>query len=181
MMNNKVVCHCIIRLLCLLSLGLLLPYSCIEEEKPSDDIVILGSLLPEFEVIMNNGMVITEEILRNVPSVIVFFHTSCPDCRQTLPRVQRLYDEYAHRGIQFVLISREEGETSVATYWNENGLTMPYSAQTDRHIYELFAYRRVPRIYVSDSVGMVQYIFTDSPLPTYEALNEAMEYILRRD
>lgn len=177
MMNNMVY-RCINRVLCLLILAFVFPSSCIEEEQLSDDIIVLGSCLPDFEVTMNDGVVITGEILRSVPSVVMFFHTSCPDCRQTLPRVQHLYDEYAHHGVRFALISREEDETSVSTYWNENGLTMPYSAQTDRRIYELFAYRRVPRVYVSDSVGMVQYIFTDAPIPTYDELNEAVEDVL---
>ena len=177
-MMNNMVCRCIDRVLCLLILTLVLPCSCIEEEQSSDDIIVSGSRLPNFEVTMDNGAVITGEALRNAPSIVMFFHTSCPDCRQTLPQVQHLYDEYAHRGIQFVLISREEGEESVADYWTENGLTMPYSAQTDRRVYELFAYRRVPRIYVSDSVGVVRYIFTDAPIPTYDALDKAVEDVL---
>ena len=178
-MMNNMVCRFINCVLCLLILALVLPCSCIEEEQPSDDVIMLGSRLPDFEVTMDNGEIINGETLRNAPSIVMFFHTSCPDCRQTLPQVQHLYDEYAHRGMQFVLISREEGATSVADYWTKNGLTMPYSAQTDRRIYELFAYRRVPRVYVSDSVGVVQYIFTDAPIPTYDVLNKAVEDVLK--
>ena len=44
-------------------------------------------------------------------------------------------------------ISREEDEASVAAFWADNGLQMPYSAQTDRSIYNLFATSIIPRIY----------------------------------
>ena len=91
-----------------------------------------------------------------------------------MPRIQRLYDTYASKGVRFALISREDGEASVAAYWEEHGLTMPYSAQEGRTVYELFAYRRVPRIYVSDSTGTIRHIFTDDPIPTEEILEGAM-------
>ena len=92
--------------------------------------------------------------------------------------MQRLYDKYVGRGVQFTLISREEGEASVNAYWEENGFTMPYSAQDDRQVYELFAYRRVPRVYVSNATGIVYHIFTDNPTPTDEALDEAVRDVL---
>ena len=108
----------------------------------------------------------------------MFFHTGCPDCRQTLPHVQHLYDEILGKGVEFVLISREEEDASISTYWQENGLSMPYSAQTNRIIYEKFARNRVPRIYINDRYGIVKNVFTDNPIPTYNALNEALGRLL---
>ena len=105
----------------------------------------------------------------------MFFHTGCPDCQQALPRMQRLYDTYHRQGVQFALISREEGASTIEDYWQTNGFTMPYSAQEDRTIYELFAKSRVPRVYISDNGGRVRAIFTDDPVPTYEELVVALE------
>ena len=153
--------------------------SCIGEE-PMDieDIVVAGSTLPDFEVEMNDGSTITSEQLRTTTSVVMFFHTGCPDCQQALPRMQRLYDTYHRQGVQFALISREDGATSVAAYWQESGFTMPYSAQEDRTIYELFARKRVPRIYISNDCGVIKSLFTDNPVPTYEALEAALATLL---
>ena len=75
-----------------------------------------------------------------------------------------------------MLISREDPFESVSTYWSENNLTMPYSAQSDRKIYELFAKTRVPRIYIAKD-GVIKAIFTDSPVPDYDALVKALEEI----
>ena len=163
------------RMLCLIAWTLILPCSCIGEEEPTEEVVTVGDRLPNFEVTMNDGTTITGAMLRGTPSVVMFFHTSCPDCQQTLPRVQRLYDTYACSGVKFALISREDGEASVASYWEKHGLTMPYSAQEDRGIYELFAYQRVPRVYVSDATGTIRHIFTDNPTPTDEMLDEAVK------
>lgn len=162
------------RMLCLLAWAMALPCSCIKEDEPDEEVVVVGDRLPDFEVTMSDSTTLTGAMLREGVSVVMFFHTACPDCQQTLPHMQRLYDEYANEGVRFALISREEGETSVAAYWKEQGLTMPYSAQDDRSVYELFAYRRVPRVYVSDATGTVRHIFTDDPTPTDEVLDEAI-------
>ncbi len=167
------------RVVFIIALLLLLPCSCIEEEGTSlEDVVTLGSTLPDFTVVMNDGTEVTGAALRNTVSVVMFFHTECPDCRQALPRVQRLYDTYAPQGVRFALISREEKASSVAAYWAEQGFTMPYSAQPDRKVYELFAYKRVPRIYVSDSTGIVRHMFTDDPVPDDEALSAALRQVV---
>ena len=158
---------------------MLLPCSCINEEQGStDDVVVVGDRLPDFSVTMNNGTVVTGAQLRETVSVVLFFHSSCPDCRQALPRVQRLYDEYLLQGVQFALISRAEESPSIAEYWLEQGFSMPYSAQKDRAVYELFAKSRVPRIYISDDSGVVRTIFTDNPVPTYEELVDALTRLL---
>lgn len=166
-------------LLCLFALLALLPCSCINEEAPnSDNVVVVGDTLPDFSVTMNDGTTVTGAQLRESHSLLLFFNSGCPDCRKALPSVQQLYNEYSAQGVRFTLISREEGATSIAAYWQECGYTMPYSAQEDRKVYELFAKSRVPRVYISDEGGVIKAIFTDDPVPTYEALLEALMAIL---
>jgi len=160
-------------------LVLFLCTSCIgEEDFDTEEVVKVGHRLPDFTVTMNDGRVVTGDSLRKVVSVVMFFHTSCPDCQQALPRVQRLYDKYASEDIAFVLISREEEAASVAPFWEANGLALSYSPQPDRRVYELFAYRRVPRIYFSNRQGVVKHIFTDDPVPTFDELEEALQRVL---
>ena len=168
-----------ILLLAILALCALVPQSCIHDEGPSlEDVVEVGERLPDFSVTMNDGSIVTGAQLRESSSVVVFFYSGCPDCRKALPSVQRLYDNYAARGVRFALISREESAASIADYWLSNGFTMPYSPQEDRTVYELFAKSRVPRVYVSDDSGRVRAIFTDDPVPTYEDLEAALEAVL---
>lgn len=38
---------------------------------------------------------------------------------------------------------------------------MPYSAQTDRSVYALFATAGIPRVYVSDNNGIVRAIYVE--------------------
>ena len=151
---------------------------CINEEVPSGEVKV-GDRLPAFEVVMNDGTVVTDASLIGKVSVVMFFHTSCPDCRQALPRVQEIYDEYVQKDVLFALISRECTADEIRAYWEENSLDMPYSAQNDRAVYNLFASSRIPRIYISDENGTVRYIFTDDPVATVEDLRSSIESLIR--
>lgn len=152
-------------------------FSCIKDRQTGNDLVV-GSSIPDFNVLMNDGTFMSGESLRNGVSCIVFFYTGCPDCQKTLPAVQRIYDEFSSHGVSFALISREETDETISPYWQSNGYTMPYSAQSDRKVYELFAKTRVPRVYICHD-GVIRHIFTDTPAPpSYDDIKVALEALL---
>lgn len=89
--------------------------------------------------------------------------------------MQLLYQEFVSKDVKFVLISREEGNETISSYWIAQGFTMPYSAQEDRRVYELFAKTRVPRVYLCKN-GKIEAVFTDEPQnPDYDTLKTAIE------
>lgn len=147
--------------------------SCITEGEKVGQELAVGDKVPEFSVKMENGETVTAEDLKGRVSLIVFFHTSCTDCQKQLPVLQAFYECYPQYPL--VCISREENADSVSAYWAGAGFTMPYSAQEDRSVYQLFAYQRIPRIYVVDTEGVICRIFTDSSLAALEDLLEAIE------
>ena len=148
--------------------------SCIKEKENGADLAV-GDSLPEFSVTMNDGTKVGTKQLSAGISCIMFFTTACPDCRETLPHMQRIYDEFAPKGVTFAIISREDGITTVSEYWTLEGFTMPFSAQSDRSVYELFAKTRVPRVYINKD-GLIKAIFTDIPAnPTYEDIKAVIE------
>ena len=156
----------------------LMACGCVHDDDYRDaDIVKVGQMLPDFTVAMNDGSVVTGEMLRECVAVVLFFDTSCSDCQQLLPQLQMLYDDYSEKA-HFVLISRAEGEATISSFWAQHNLTMPYSAQSDRGVYNLFARSLVPRVYISDAEGVVRYIFADNPVPSYEVVRDALLGVL---
>ena len=149
--------------------------SCIYEKQEEFELVP-GDEIPDFSVEMADGSIVTSEQLSSGPSLIMFFHTSCPDCRNTLPSVQKLYDEYKDK-ITFLLMSREQSRSEIEEYWIEAGYNLPFSPQTGREVYNLFATSRVPRVYICDK-GVILKAYHDDPIPEYEELLKAVETIL---
>ena len=159
-------------------ISVLLISSCIKEDRQGADLKA-GDVIPDFTLVMNDGSIVTDDDLKENVSVVMFFHTSCSDCQQALPVMQQIYDEYASNGVRFALISREEDKRTIDAFWKENGLDMPYSAQSSRKVYRLFAKERIPRIYVNEKGGIIRHMFTDDPVPTYDNLKDCLENVIR--
>lgn len=136
-----------------------------------------GDRLPAFVVEMEDGTSLAAAELQGLPSLILFFHTSCADCRQTIPVVQQAYELFGD-DVRFVAISRAQTAEEVSAWWKQNGIGIPFSAQADRKVYELFASSRIPRIYISDREGIVQACFDDNPCPDYERLSGALTKVI---
>ena len=146
-------------LLCLLLTGC----SSIEDDETKERVVV-GDRVPLFSVEMvkdgERSTFSTAQLTGE--TVIVFFNTTCPDCQRDLPKLNQYYLKHkVDEGFQMVAISREEGEEDVAAYWKDNGLQIPYSAQNDRRIYELFASSIIPRVYFVSAQGIVTRVFIE--------------------
>ena len=120
--------------------------------------VKVGDRVPSFTVdVVDNGVHTTFSTAHlSGETVIVFFSTLCGDCKRELPELNDYYLRHKDdAGFQMIAISRGEGEEMVAPFWEEYDLQIPYSAQTDRHIYDLFASSVVPRVYFVSAQGIV--------------------------
>ena len=126
--------------------------------------VKVGDRVPVFTVNMvadgKSTMFTTDHLTGE--TVIIFFHTSCADCRRELPRLNDYYLQHRDEpGFQMVAISRAEGADTIESFWTELGLQIPYSAQEDRHIYDLFASSVIPRVYFISAQGFVTRVWVE--------------------
>ena len=153
----------------------LLVSGCLVQE-PNSTGIQPGDRIPAFQLELNDGTSLNSADLLGSPSLIVFFHTACGDCQRTLPVVQQTYEQYGEK-VRFVAISRAESAVDIRSWWKGNGITLPFSAQEDRQIYELFASSRIPRIYIANSQGVVVSCYDDNPCPDYETLAAVLKDI----
>ena len=150
---------------------LLMLTSCINNSTPDGNSLGVGDQLPQFSVTMNNGEVVSDQSLKGQKALIVFFHTACSDCQKELPVTEEIYRKDI---VKVVCISREQDEASVAAYWNDNDFTMPYSAQSTRDVYALFAVSHIPQIYIVSPQGQITHHWTDAAMPSAEDIIEAL-------
>ncbi len=155
--NLSYYCFCVILLLAL-------PVSCIKEENelPTGTTLVEGDLLPTLSLELSDDTRVDNQRLEGKVSIILLFTTECPDCRKQLPHIEELHQRVKENPeILLFGISREQSASVLETYWQENDLTFPYSAQEDRSVYQLFASSVVPRIYISDTQRTIRYIFVE--------------------
>lgn len=139
---------------------------CIKDELPEEHSLQPGDRVPEFSVTMSDGSTFRSSELQGKRGMIVFFNTECSDCRRELPKIQQAYDRVKdnpdYPDYKVVCIAREEGEAEIAAYWRENGLTLPYSPQSDRAVYNLFATVSIPRVYITNPDLVIDAVYDDT-------------------
>ena len=151
----KIIRYIYILLLCLTWVGC---SSVVDDDNQVVERVHVGDRVPSFSVTMTDGgeerTFSTSQLTGE--TVIVFFNTWCPDCQRELPRLNQYYLQHMDdKGFQMVAISRGEGKDVVARFWSEHELLIPYAAQEDTSIYELFASGIIPRVYFVSAQGIV--------------------------
>lgn len=146
---------------------LTLSSSCIYDNSPeSDKEIVAGDTLPAFEVTLNDGLSLSNNDLSETKGVIIFFNTDCKDCRRELPELQKAYEKTKEES-RWIAIARAESDESIAKFWKDNGITIPYSPQPDRKVYELFSSSGIPRIYITDGITVrLSYGPDNIPSPT---------------
>ena len=159
--------------LMIILLSLISAVSCGFDDPENNFELKVGDPVPNFTVLLSDGTAVSSSEMNDGVALIMFFHTGCKDCQNTLPEVQKIYDEYKDR-VSVLLVSREQAYDEVQAYWLEKGYTLPYSPQQDRVIYNLFATSRVPRVYVCKD-GKITSCYKDDPIPSYDDLKSDIQ------
>lgn len=136
----------------------------------------VGDNVPTFSVTLDNGMQLESSDLRGHKSVIVFFNTSCSDCRRELPMLQSVYNQLP-QDVTWVCIARDEDNVSISEFWEDNSLTMPYSAQRGRDVYDMFASSGIPRIYIIGEDLHIAAAFSPETIPAPSILLDILRNI----
>lgn len=166
------------RILLLLASFVWLLTSCVGESTEYYSLMP-GDSLPEFEVKDNNGFVVSPPVLKGKICVFAFVNTGCPDCRKELPELQIAYESLQNnQSVYFVAIGRNETSDSLADYWRENKLTMPYSGQSTDDVYKLFASEGIPRIFIADETGVIVYVGGPEPAPAGKDICEFIQRLI---
>ncbi len=160
------------------TISLLSLAACIREDVPSADGFALaeGDPLPEFSISNPYGTV-SKKDLENKFALIIFFSTTCSDCRKAFPDIYALYNVYKNDpSVRVLLIARSETEEQVAAYFREQQYDMEFFADPDRKTYSLFADNTIPRVFLAGKDGML--ILTQTEKVDAEEIKAAIPNLL---
>ncbi len=91
--------------------------------------------------------------------VVCFLGTECPLARVYGPRLQRMADEYSHKGVEFIGINSniQDSMDDLNAYAKEHGISFPLAKDHDRTVAVQAGATRTPEVFVVDSSGTVRY------------------------
>ena len=134
--------------------------SCLDDETDKVvNYVNIGDRVPEFVAEGVNGGSFDSKSFSGKRSLLVLFGTYCPDCHRELPVINRIYDSVKDNpDILIVGISREQERSVVQEYWESEGFSFPAYLDSDRSIFNKFANSTIPRIYIIDENGTIEWM-----------------------
>ena len=138
----------------------LLLLSCIKDEK--EDVINYieeNHKLPEFTVKSVTGEELRSEDLSGNTTLLVFFVTTCGDCKRELPKIDSVWNELKDQPtFRLVTISRGETAEVVNAFWKEQNFTMPFYLDPDKKVFSLFANSTIPRVYLVNRENIVTWM-----------------------
>src|SRR5882724_2119954 len=105
-----------------------------------------------------DGVVHSLQELRGHVAVVNFWATWCGPCREEMPRLQKLADEYRGKGVSFIAVSLDDAATQgkIPAVVQKRGLTMPvWTGATEKTLTELELGVLVPATLILDEQGNV--------------------------
>ena len=146
-------------------------------ELPTGSALEVGAEAPNFQLPTLDGDELSLISLRGQVVLVDFWATWCGPCRQKMPALQRLYEEFAGRGVEIVAISVDAQSEKVAPYARSEGLTFPIllGSVTEQVRYRVTG---LPTLFVVDQSGVIRYQHVGYVPGSEAALAEEIEALL---
>jgi len=125
-----------------------------------------GFLAPDFSLETAEGGTVRLSDLRGRPVVVNVWTSWCPPCREEMPALQRVYQDYRDRGVVILglnsTVQDERGEA--LAFAAEQGLTFPILLDASGEATRLYQVRALPTTFFIDAQGMIQEVIAGGPM-----------------
>ncbi len=145
----------------------------------------VGSAVPDFALQQLNGSPVQFSALKGNVTLVMFISVQCPVSNSYNDRMNALYQDYAPKGVKFVVINanRTEPASAVAEHAHEHNYQFSVFKDPDNVVADRFGASVTPETYVMDSTGTMRYhgSIDDSQNPsrvTTQRLRLALDAVL---
>jgi peroxiredoxin len=129
---------------------------------PAATKVAVGAAIADFglpDATTGKSVALTTLAAGKKATVIMFVSTECPVSNSYNERMNQLATSYKDKGVQFIAINANDGETSsaVASHARSNDFTFPVLKDEGNKIADRFEAKVTPEVYVMDAKGICVY------------------------
>ncbi len=142
-----------LKVILLIILTLLIITGCSGESNQSPQI---GKTAPDFKLDSLDGQSISLSNLRGKPVLINFWATWCSPCRDEMPYIQAVYDEWSDKGLVVLAINVGESPSQVEKFMESQHLSLLVLLDTKRAAAQEYNIRGIPTTFFIDKDGIIQ-------------------------
>ena len=142
-----------------------------QDDIEATTLIHAGDMAPDFTVEMLDGSSVTLSKLQGKPTLLIFWATWCPPCREELTHVEKeIIQAFEDEPFLFLPISRGEEKATVEKFRKKMGYTFPMGLDTDQSIFNKFASNYIPRNFLIGKDGKIAYISVGYDEAEFQAL-----------
>jgi peroxiredoxin len=139
-----------------------------------------GFPAPDFELSTTSGGTIHLADLRGQAVLVNLWATWCPPCREEMPAIEKVYNEYKDRGLVVLAINMtyQDDASRVMPFVEEHGLTFPILVDETGDTGRAYQLRSLPSSFFIDRDGIINEVVIGGPMAE-ALLRTRVEEILR--
>lgn len=111
---------------------------------------------PDFELKTLKGETVRLSDYVEKKVILNFWATWCPPCKEEVPHMQKIYEEYKNQGIEILAVNvtnKDKGEEVVAQFVKEHGLTFEVLLDEEGFVASKYQVFTLPTTYMIDTKG----------------------------
>jgi cytochrome c biogenesis protein CcmG, thiol:disulfide interchange protein DsbE len=153
-----------------LGLGLVWIYLSASKSNASDSESVAapqqGFLAPDFELATSTGETVKLSNLRGQAVLVNLWATWCPPCREEMPSIEKVYNEYKDRGLVVLAVNMtyQDDAQKVEPFVIERELTFPILLDETGDMANDYQMRSLPSSYFIGRDGIIQEVVIGGPM-----------------
>jgi peroxiredoxin len=116
----------------------------------------LGSPAPDFTLQTVDGTPLRLSDLKGKPIFMNFWATWCVPCREEMPAMQELYEQYRDRGLVILAVNMEEDQARVRRWIDQGGFTYTFVLDSEGQQLKRYNVNAAPTSYFIDRDGVIR-------------------------
>ena len=125
---------------------------------PLSEAELVGKLAPEFSLKDIDGREVTLASLRGKPILMDFWATWCEPCRESMPHIQTLYDQFKEKGLVVLGIDTNEPAETARKYFADQKFSFANLLGSGSDVVKNYGAEAIPRAVLIDKEGVVRYV-----------------------
>lgn len=115
----------------------------------------VGMQAPDFTLNNMNGQQVSLSDYRGQKVFLNFWASWCPPCRQEMPYMQKLHEEYGEE-VVILAVNVGESKSTAANFMMQNDLSFPVLLDNDKDTARNYLVRGIPSSYFLDQDGIIK-------------------------
>jgi len=116
----------------------------------------MGGQAPDFTLQTADGGTVRLADLKGKPVFINFWATWCEPCREEMPAMQAVYDQYKDRGLVILAIDMEEDQRRVQRWIEQGGYTFTFLLDSEGEQVKRYNINSSPTSYFVSPDGVIR-------------------------